>query len=478
MRLKNIWKYLARFIFLQTLLTALTIFYYDTFLIINFPDANIYVIENLIEDRDRFLPFIDNEFIKIDIFIAIFIFIFLIALYSTNFYTYVNELTFSNNNKVIDDFVNLYLLWTSSLMIFIVLLRFSVVSRGYLLIYTFIVPLILIIFRNSQSISGLLGRKVTNEYYISFNLKEVSYIQKLKIFTFRKEIQNIELTTFDENKIIQKIDTINKTQEVNLIAVNIKNKKTISKNFEDYLINLNKKILLISKNEISFKNFFIKRVEKIDELFLTYFNNDIQYGSKFIIKRFLDIFVSFLLILFLFPLLLVTFFYILIKDGSPVIIKQNRVGLHGKVFNMYKFRTMKVNSHDLRKKYKNLNKNTGPLFKINNDPRIFKGGLLIRKYSLDELPQIINVLKGDMSLVGPRPLFYEDTKKFDKNYMRRLNVLPGITGLLQINERNTSEFDVWYKYDIEYINNWSIYLDLKIMIKTPFSIFKGKISGI
>ena len=92
-------------------------------------------------------------------------------------------------------------------------------------------------------------------------------------------------------------------------------------------------------------------------------------------------------------------------------------------------------------------------------------GRYFRKYSLDELLQFINVLKGEMSIVGPRPLFDDDTLLFDTNYMRRLNVLPGITGLLQINERNTSEFETWYKYDMEYIENWSLYLDLKIIGK-------------
>ena len=90
---------------------------------------------------------------------------------------------------------------------------------------------------------------------------------------------------------------------------------------------------------------------------------------------------------------------------------------------------------------------------------------------------MINVLKGEMSLVGPRPLFQEDTKLFEEKYMRRLNVLPGITGLLQINERNTNEFSVWYKYDSEYIENWSLLLDLQIIFKTPLAIFRSKIVG-
>ena len=164
-------------------------------------------------------------------------------------------------------------------------------------------------------------------------------------------------------------------------------------------------------------------------------------------------------------------------DNRPGLIKQTRVGLHGKNFHMYKFRTMKINSHDERIELDKLNQQNGPLFKIDNDPRIIKGAKSLRKFSLDELPQLLNVLKGQMSLVGPRPLFPEDNAYFDENYIRRLNVLPGITGLLQINERNTSDFEIWYKYDIEYIENWSILLDLKILFKTPISLMRTKIIG-
>ena len=172
------------------------------------------------------------------------------------------------------------------------------------------------------------------------------------------------------------------------------------------------------------------------------------------------------------------YFYILLLDGGEVIIKQNRVGLHGKQFKMYKFRTMKKDSHDLRDELDELNERDNVIFKIEDDPRIITGAHFLRNYSLDELPQFYNVLKGEMSMVGPRPLFDEDTKHFDQNYMRRLNVLPGITGLLQINERNASEFSTWYKYDLEYIENWSLYLDLKIILKTPFSLFSSKVKGV
>ena len=161
----------------------------------------------------------------------------------------------------------------------------------------------------------------------------------------------------------------------------------------------------------------------------------------------------------------------------PFLIKQSRVGLHGKKFKMYKFKTMYNDSHEKREKLKDFNKKGGPLFKLDEDPRIIKKLNFLRKYSLDELPQLFNVLKGEMSLVGPRPLFEEDSEYFDKNYMRRLNVLPGMTGLLQINERNTDDFSVWYKYDIEYIENWNLYLDIKILFKTFNAIKRENTSG-
>tara|TARA_B100001115_G_C15704249_1_gene341706 strand:+ start:217 stop:735 length:519 start_codon:yes stop_codon:yes gene_type:complete len=169
--------------------------------------------------------------------------------------------------------------------------------------------------------------------------------------------------------------------------------------------------------------------------------------------------------------------YLFLLDGYPMVIKQTRVGLHGKNFKMYKFRTMKKDSHEERDDLQEMNKHDGPLFKIDDDPRIINGSKFLRKYSIDEIPQLINVIKGEMSMVGPRPLFPEDNYHFNEHYIRRLNVLPGITGLLQINERNTDDFNIWYKYDLEYIENWSILLDLKIILKTPFSILSSKIAG-
>tara|TARA_Y100000996_G_scaffold414293_1_gene404766 strand:- start:995 stop:2002 length:1008 start_codon:yes stop_codon:yes gene_type:complete len=334
------------------------------------------------------------------------------------------------------------------------------------------------LFRNSEYISSVLGRSVTNENYITVNLEEDSIFRNLRIMTFRKKIQDFNNINLKDSKdIISKIDSVNKKVNLNLVVLGFNRETEIDKELESYLINLNKKVLIISKNEINFTNYFLNRTEVVSDYFLTYFNNDIQYGSKYILKRLLDIFLSIIGIFILSPVFFLIFIYLFYLDGSGTIIKQNRVGLHGKQFKMLKFRTMRKDSHNLRDELQDLNQNDKAIFKIENDPRIINGTQFLRKFSLDELPQFFNVLKGDMSIVGPRPLFDEDTKLFDENYMRRLNVMPGITGLLQINERNTSEFETWYRYDIEYIENWSLFLDLKIIAKTPFSLFSSKSKG-
>ena len=469
-------KYGIRFLFLQTLLTFFTIFYFDRFLIGDYFDGYLIIRDNLLEDRDRFYPFVTNDFIKTDIYIAIFIFVFLVILYSTKFYTYVNELSFSLDRKYFDEFLSIYLLWTSSIFVFFYIFRFSILSRANLILFTFLVPLILIVFRNSEVLSNFLGRSTSKENYISFNLENDSIFRKLRIVTFRNSIG--EFNFENQSEIIDIIDKQNKENNLNLVILNLGHEKSLPESIEEYLIDLNKKVLIISRQEIIFKNIFLKRSIFLENYFLTYFNNDIQYGSKYILKRALDVFVALIMVVLFFPIYTFVAFFIILKDGFPFLIKQNRVGLHGKLFQMYKFRTMKDDSHTLREDLKELSKGKGPLFKIENDPRVINGANFIRDFSLDEIPQLINVLKGDMSIVGPRPLFDEDTKLFDTRYMRRLNVMPGITGLLQINDRNTDDFSVWFKYDLSYIENWSIYLDLKIMFQTPLAVFKKNKKGL
>lgn len=475
MRFSKFLKYSIRFLFLQTLLTFFTIYYFDNFLIGDYFDGFLIIRDKLLEDRDRFYPFVTNDFIKSDIYLAIFVFFFLLILYSTKFYTYVNELTFTIDKKYFDEFFSIYLLWTSSIFVFFYIFRFTILSRGYLILFTFLVPFILLIFRNSEIISNILGRSVNKENYITFNLDEDSIFRKLRIVAFRNSIG--DYFEKDINNVVNIIDRVNKLNSLNLIVINLQEQNKLSEKVEKYLIQLNKKVLIFSKNKINFYNTFIKRIEFIDNTYIYYFNNDIQYGSKYILKRTFDIFISLILFILFLPIFIICSIFILLKDGSPVLIKQNRVGLHGVKFKMYKFRTMYRESHNKRNELAELNKSSGPLFKIKNDPRIIKGANFLRDFSIDELPQLLNIIKGDMSIVGPRPLFEEDTNLFNQNYMRRLNVLPGLTGLLQINNRNTTDFEIWYKFDIEYIENWTLFLDFKIMFLTPLAILRKNKKG-
>ncbi len=488
MSLKSIFKYFSRFVFLQLLLTYIINFYFSNFLIPLgdlFPNQKGYTFRdqinaNLLEDARRFVPFLNENFISLDFFIFGFVLVFLLFLYSTNFYTYVNELTYSLDRNYLGEYFSIYLVWTSSLMIFVTMFRFSnLISRGYLLLLTFLIPIILLLFRNAEFLSSLIGRPVTSEKYLTINLKDDSIFRNLRIMTFRKSINNIDIEDLNNySKVINLIDRINKEYDLNLVVLNFDDQKKINEQLEDYLINLNKKVLIISKSTIQFNNYFISRREKLSGYNLTYFNNDIQYGSKYILKRILDVIMSLLAIILFFPIFMLISLYLFMLDGSPVILKQERIGLHGKSFTMFKFRTMKKNAYELRDELREQNKNDAEIFKIENDPRIINGALFLRNFSLDELPQFFNVLIGNMSIVGPRPLFSEDTQLFNEKYMRRLNVLPGITGLLQIKDRNTSDFSTWYKYDIEYIENWSLFLDLQIILKTPYSLVNKKFKGL
>jgi lipopolysaccharide/colanic/teichoic acid biosynthesis glycosyltransferase len=159
-----------------------------------------------------------------------------------------------------------------------------------------------------------------------------------------------------------------------------------------------------------------------------------------------------------------------LDNPGPIFFTQLRTGQGGRRFRMYKFRTMLTNAEELKQKYAHLNELTWPDFKISNDPRVTRVGRILRKTSLDELPQIFNVLKGDMSLVGPRPTSF-DVSTYSLWHTERLEVLPGITGLWQINGRSNLDFDARLRLDVEYIENQSLLLDIKILTRTVTAVF-------
>jgi exopolysaccharide biosynthesis polyprenyl glycosylphosphotransferase len=163
-----------------------------------------------------------------------------------------------------------------------------------------------------------------------------------------------------------------------------------------------------------------------------------------------------------------------LTSPGPVLFRQQRAGLNGKPFTMLKFRTMVSNAEQLKQELERLNEMSGPVFKVTNDPRITPIGKWLRKTSLDEFPQLFNVLTGDMSLVGPRPLPLDEVARFDDvAHRRRLSVKPGLTCIWQVSGRNkVSDFREWVRLDLQYIDNWSLWLDIKILLKTiPVVLF-------
>jgi exopolysaccharide biosynthesis polyprenyl glycosylphosphotransferase len=191
-------------------------------------------------------------------------------------------------------------------------------------------------------------------------------------------------------------------------------------------------------------------------------------------KRLFDVVISLCLLLLLFPFFLAISIAVKLSSPGPIFYRWKVVGRGGRPFTGYKFRSMVVNADALRDELSIRNEMTGPVFKMTNDPRITKVGAWLRRYSLDELPQLYSVLKGDMSLVGPRPPLITEYEQFSEYQKRKLAVKPGMTCLWQVSGRNQiSDFDEWLKLDLEYIARWSLSLDLAILIRTTATVLSG-----
>jgi exopolysaccharide biosynthesis polyprenyl glycosylphosphotransferase len=185
-----------------------------------------------------------------------------------------------------------------------------------------------------------------------------------------------------------------------------------------------------------------------------------------VMKRALDVAVSALALLVLSPLLAILALWIRVRDGGPVLFRQTRIGEHGRPFKVVKFRTMIPDAESRLTELKERNEIQGHAFKVTDDPRVTRTGRVLRALSLDELPQLWNVLRGEMSLVGPRPPLAREVADYDVWHRRRLSMKPGITGLWQVAARREPEFDRWVRMDLEYIDRWSLWLDFKIIART------------
>jgi exopolysaccharide biosynthesis polyprenyl glycosylphosphotransferase len=216
------------------------------------------------------------------------------------------------------------------------------------------------------------------------------------------------------------------------------------------------------------------RAELIEDESMIALYTGAMEGWPVVAKRVLDFCVSLSLLIILSPIFLLAAILIKLTSPGPVFFIQERVGLNKRRFNLYKFRSMVPDAEEKLATVEHLNEVTGPVFKITEDPRITSIGKFLRKTSIDELPQLFNVLNGNMSLVGPRPLPVRDYQGFDQDWLRRrFSVRPGITCLWQINGRSSIPFNQWMELDMRYIDEWSLSLDLKILAKTIPAVIKG-----
>jgi exopolysaccharide biosynthesis polyprenyl glycosylphosphotransferase len=189
-------------------------------------------------------------------------------------------------------------------------------------------------------------------------------------------------------------------------------------------------------------------------------------GWQRVVKRAADVTVAAVVLVLTAPILAVTALAIKLEDGGPVLFRQQRTGIGGRLFTMTKFRSMVVDAEARKAQLQECNERSGPLFKVSRDPRITRVGRVIRETSIDELPQLFDVLRGDMSLVGPRPALPEEEAQFDPELRSRFDVPPGITGLWQVEARSNASFDAYRRLDLHYVENWSLWMDLRILIAT------------
>jgi len=226
-----------------------------------------------------------------------------------------------------------------------------------------------------------------------------------------------------------------------------------------------------SFSPMSYANAYMTNFNNVQ--FLT-FNSSPKNRFALSWKSFMDFWISFSLLFLLSPFMLLVSVLIKSTSTGPVVFKQERVGLRGRKFYIYKFRTMVQNAEKLKARLMEMNESDGPAFKIKKDPRITPIGYLLRKTGLDELPQLFNVLKGEMSLIGPRPPLPDEVEKYERWQLRRLSVKPGITCTWQLfPNRNDVIFEKWMKLDMQYIDNWSLKADFILFFRTIFSVFRA-----
>ena len=327
-----------------------------------------------------------------------------------------------------------------------------------------------------------MGRNLRHVIIIGTNQRAQSFA---KVIRRRKDL-GYNLLGFVDNKYPDTSDHTGLLSDLNhfseLLKLHVIDEVVIGLPIKSFYEEIKKIVLLCEEQGI-----MVRFITELFDLQLSESRVDYLEGSPILtlytgplnvwclgFKRTIDILFSATVLLLFFPFFIVVGILIRLDSPGSIFFVQERVGYNKRRFKVYKFRTMIRDAGIKQSELENLNEMSGPVFKIKDDPRITTIGKVLRKTSIDELPQLFNVLKGDMSLVGPRPLPVRDFNGFEKNWQkRRFSIRPGLTCLWQVNGRNKITFEKWMELDMEYIDNWSLLLDAKILLKTILVVFKG-----
>jgi len=372
------------------------------------------------------------------------------------------------------------------LVVMVFFLKLDYISRLFLIIFGLINFTLLSLVKLTIRLSAASFRRKGYNYRMVLivgtgaGASEVSKIISenehwgFKITGFLENGDSTQTTVIDKNKVIGKAENILSIVTERVVDEVIFAVSAISlEKYEKLFLQLEEQGI---KTRLAFN--FLPHVnatahfENFHGVPLLTFSTTPQDALPLAIKRLFDITISSLVLTLTAPISLLSTILIRLTSPGPLLFKQTRIGLNGRKFTLYKFRSMVENAEESQKNLAGLNEMDGPVFKMKNDPRVTQIGRLLRKFSIDELPQLINVIKGEMSIVGPRPPIPSEVKKYDRWQRRRLSMKPGLTCLWQVNGRSHTSFKEWIELDLNYIDNWSLALDMKILLKTiPVILF-------
>lgn len=386
--------------------------------------------------------------------------IFIAVMYFNNLK--LSEFNISKRNYILGTFSNFCVGFFVTVFILFYLKMFTYSRLALFLFFIlstiFLILLRLIIFKMLQRLKiFIVGEEgMANEFIELFNSFSIFKVEPVMILDGRK------------NDIINILKDLLKTKNIDWVII-------LREGMED-IIDLCSEVgipVSYSLDIILKRPYYFVSVEEIGNHNLISFHRNYFEEAEISLKYLIDKIFAFIFIIIFSPFFIIIPILIKLTSKGPVFFKQVRVGLNGKKFVMYKFRTMYENAEEMKKELEKYSE-MEIAFKIKNDPRITKVGRFLRKYSVDELPQFFNVLKGDMSIVGPRPPIPEEIEKYELWHRRRLSMKPGITCIWQISGRNEIDFKNWMELDLKYIDNWSIWLDIYILFRTIPEVIKGR----